>query len=548
MSLNKLSTEKRTKNKNPYFMDIIKSHLTSDEINNNQVIKNIVKKIKKIKINSLTGQKPNLTPIKDIKDEKQKNLINNINSFRKIIYDYNKNQKVPKKNEVKVYKGQKNYDFSKLYNQAKKNNNLEQKEMLEEIKQLYNNNNISLPYIEKNMFKDNLLLINEKKIKNSIEFKLTTEKSNKNSLSYLTSIQKSINNKIIGKEKKAQFPKIKESLGKDVLITRNEIKEEKNIFSKNPKNDIASIKETINDMDDIDYFFDSNNKQYFNYLKDPESIKNSRNSSLINNSIKENKEDNAIDIFKLKVKKTKNNDKISYSKPISGINNNSQINIYNLNYNSHNKKTKLLNKNYSMDNIKENKINKLIKLKKIYLNGKIKNLDLKKKENKDTNSNIINLKNQPRKKSTEEQKRLSIRIPTLHSFQQSIDLAPSNLRVSLPLSKRPDYYNQKPKVESIYNKIKNKDDNLNSNDLIKNYLKSRKYNVEQNIEPIDICYHYQNIKENIFRNDYFKKYIRLKKFSGFEESTYENIKNEYDNSINKLNSLADDVNKIISNL
>ena len=27
-----------------------------------------------------------------------------------------------------------------------------------------------------------------------------------------------------------------------------------------------------------------------------------------------------------------------------------------------------------------------------------------------------------------------------------------------------------------------------------------------------------------------------------------NIKNEYDNSISKLNSLADDVNKIISNL
>ena len=521
MSLNKLSSEKRTKNKRPYIMDLIKSHLTSDEINNSQIIKNIVKKIKKIKINSLTGQKPNLTPIKDIKDEKQKNLINNINSFRKIIYDYNKNQKVPKKNEVKVYKGQKNYDFSKLYKQVKKSNNLEQKEMLEEIKQLYNKNNISLPYIEKNMFKDNLLLINENKIKNSIEFKLTTEKSNKNSLSYLTSIQKSINNKIIGKEKKIQFPKIKESLGKDVLITRNEIKEDKNIFSKNPKDDITSIKETINDMNDIDYFFDSNNKQYFNYLKDPESIKNSRNSSLINNSIKENKEDNAIDIFKLKVKKTKNNDKISYSKPISGVNNNSQINIYNLNYNSLNKKTKLLNKNYSMDNIKENKIKNLIKLKKIYLNGKIKNLDLKKKENKDTNSNIINLKNQARKKSTEEQKRLSIRIPTLHSFQQSIDLAPSNLRVSLPLSKRPDYYNQKSKVESIYNKIKNKDDNLNSNDLIKNYLKSRKYNVEQNIEPIDICYHYQNIKENIFRNDYFKKYIRLKKFSGFDESTYE---------------------------
>ena len=68
------------------------------------------------------------------------------------------------------------------------------------------------------------------------------------------------------------------------------------------------------------------------------------------------------------------------------------------------------------------------------------------------------------------------------------------------------------------------------------------------ISPIDICNHYQNMRENIFRNDYFKKYIKLKKLSGYDESTYENIEKEYDSYLKKLNNMGEDINKIISNI
>ena len=212
MSLNKIinKSDKNRRNKSPSELDSIKSHITAEEIDSNPLIKNIVKRIKKIKLNSITNGKPHLTPIKDIKDEKELKLVDNIDSFRKIFYDYNINQKVLRNNEPKVYRGEKVYNFSKLYKYVKKKNNLEQKQMLEEIQGLYKNKDISLPSIDTNLFNDNLLILNESNIKNSIDNKLISDKSNKNSLVFLKKMQKNINNQILGKNV-AQFPRIRES-------------------------------------------------------------------------------------------------------------------------------------------------------------------------------------------------------------------------------------------------------------------------------------------------------------------------------------------------
>ena len=111
MSFNKIKTkiEKRKRNKSPCESEVIKSHISSDEINSNPLIKDLTKKITKIKLDSLTKVKPHLTPIKNIKDEKENKLIDNINSFRQIYYEYNQNQKYPKKSELKAYKGEINY-------------------------------------------------------------------------------------------------------------------------------------------------------------------------------------------------------------------------------------------------------------------------------------------------------------------------------------------------------------------------------------------------------------------------------------------------------
>ena len=556
MSLDKIITKpeilKRIKSKNN--INLIKSHISVDEINSNPLIKDIVKKIRKIKLNSLTNLKPHLTPIKDIKNEKVLKLVDNVDSFREIFYNYNINQKVPKNNEPKVYRGQKNYNFSKLYKYVKEKNNLEQKEMLEEIEGIYKNNNFSLPSIDKNLFNGNLLLINENSIKNSIEYKLSSEKSNKNSLTFLKKMQKNINDQIVGKNN--NFSKLGE-FNTDIInndkITNNKpiIKEIKESIPKSRKY-IDSIKETINDIDDLDYFFDSNNKEYFNYLKKPESIKNSKNSTRVNSSLLDfpNQSNKNIDIYKLKIRNgiKKNNscpdisDKnhINFNK----INNINDINIYNINYYKEkpNKEKKIV-KNNSMDNI--NNINKdktknLIKIKKLYLNGELK-VPLNKK--------ILDLKIQINDKILPRDKRISINVQKPVTFDKLINLLPqNNLRASMPFSKRQnDILNsEKSTLEQLYEKIKIKEDFLESNDLIKNYLKNKRYNIEPKIAPIDICEHYQNMRDRIFRKDYFKKYIKLKKSSGYDSSSYENIKNEYNNSLNKLNNLAEDVNKVIS--
>ena len=560
MSLNKIITkqEKIQKIKNKNYLNIIKSHISVDEIDSNPLIKDIVKRIKKIKLNHLTNSKPHLTPIKDTKNEKEIKLVDNIDSFRKIYYEYNLNQKVPKNNEQKVYTGQKNYNFSKLYNIVKGRNNLEQKEMLEEIEGIYKKSDFSLPNIDKNLFNRNLLLLNENNIKNSIEYNLTTDKSNKNSLSFLKKINKSINDQIVGKSN--IFSKQKDSdIKNNYYITNNIYKKDKEKVPESRKY-INSIKETINDIDDLDYFFDSNNKEYFNYLKNPDSIKNSKISTRVNSSHLDfpSQKNNNIDIYKLKLK-----DKIKNNKSCSDINNNNSIksindiNIYNINsFKKKFIKEKKLFNNKSTNNInnindKNDKTNNLIRIKKLYLNGEIK-VPLKKK--------FLDLKIQTNEKilPLPTNKRISIDIKKNKrtsfdnlSFEKLIKLLPkSNMRASMPFSKRQKSILRKSKseLELLYDKVKKKKDSLDADNLIKKYLKNKNYNIEPKISHIDVCNYYQNIRDHILGNDYFRKYIRLKKKSGYEESNYESIKKDYDNSLNKLNNIADDVNKVISNL
>ena len=439
MSLNKKINKsvKNRRNKSPSDLDKIKSHITAEEIDSNPIIKNIVKRIKKIKLNSITNGKPHLTPIKDIKDEKEIQLVDNIDSFRKIFYDYNINQKVLRNNEPKVYRGEKNYSFSKLYKYVKKKNNLEQKQMLEEIQGLYKNQNVSLPSIENNLFKDNLLVLNETNIKNSIDNKLISEKSNKNSLAFLKKMQKNINNQILGKV--VPFPRLRESivdiknnpLGKDIMITK-QLKELKDNIP-NSKKYINNIMETINNIDELDNFFDSNSQEYLNYLKNPESKKTSKFSTRVNSALFEfpnqnNGADN-IDIYKLRMNKIKNNyhilETIKQDKScpdifdnnkinINNNNINNNVNIYDINYKETINKTKILNKNNSMDKINDGKKNSLIKLKKIYLNNNIRPTI--------NNKNKINLQIQTNEKLLSPDSRISINVQKPDSYDKLIHL------------------------------------------------------------------------------------------------------------------------------
>jgi hypothetical protein len=120
----------------------------------------------------------------------------------------------------------------------------------------------------------------------------------------------------------------------------------------------------------------------------------------------------------------------------------------------------------------------------------------------------LDLKIQTNDKILPRDKRISINVQKPVTFDKLINLLPqNNLRASMPFSKRQnDILNsEKSTLEQLYEKIRIKEDFLESNDLIKNYLKNKKYNIEPKITPIDICDHYQKMRDRIFKNDYFKK-------------------------------------------
>ena len=591
----KIKLLKNQRNHSSIQKEILKSHMSADEIAIHPVIGDLTKKVKRIKFASLINVKPKLTPIEDIKDEKKIKLIEKVNSFRKILYDYNKSQKYPKNDEINIYKGLKKYNFYEKYKIIKNHDILEEKQMLEEIETLYNNKDVSVPSLTKNdnnLFKGNLLLLNEKNIKNSILYQLTTDKSNKNSMSFLKKIQKKINNQILGKP---PLPKIlKVNKGYNIKVPKetkdNNNKTEKIFYNKQnieeiskSQNYINSIKETINTIDDIDYFFDSNNKEYFNYLKNQNSKISTRVNSalgvfpLTNTNLNNNAHNSAINICDLKnnfkfinqdTNKNKsnldifrinlNNEHFSNFKDINKKNEKNS-NVINFQFDNKiiNNTVKNNNRNNSIDysNIGQIDFTKkpnLIKIKKINLNAnkdKISpSLNLNFNSTKNNKSSFLKVqiieRSVDRKKTTINFNHKNVTFDKLSSFY------PLERRKSLP-----HIYGDKPIhepksiVENLYDKIREKDDTLEYDFLIKNYLKSRRYNLEAKISPSDVCNNYQIVRENIVRNDFLKRNIRLKRICGFDDSaSLEKIKSDYEKNKIEINNVADEMNKVFSKL
>ena len=74
-------------------MDLLKNHMTLDEINRNPTLSSALSNNKALKFSLLTSKENNIFPSL-IKNQKKQKLINSINTFRKAYFDYNKNVKV----------------------------------------------------------------------------------------------------------------------------------------------------------------------------------------------------------------------------------------------------------------------------------------------------------------------------------------------------------------------------------------------------------------------------------------------------------------------
>ena len=453
--------------------EIFRKYLTIEDIKRHPEITPAIKGDKKVKLDILTNQKPKVINIKGVNNQKRIKFVSKLNSFHKLFFDNFKNN-INSKEEIDSL-NQENKNFSKNY---KHSNNNYVKDKFKDIKSEYEKRNYYVSPIEgsKNIFNGNILLSNREELKNYILYDLGTSLGNCKSLSFLHKINKNLGDKTSERELKSINLKLDLlNLGKDKLDKDNKMTIQKT------QDDINNVKETINCMDDINYFFDIDNKQYLDNLKNDSRGSSAKISTRVNS---------ALNILE-NVKYPNNNNyprEINLSKLKSLIPNEINKNISNNN-------RKLIKKPNRM-----NYINR-------YRNSKL--------------SNLLTENNNNSKKDLKHNKYY---IKT----SENQDLKKSNLEI-------------------LYDRISKKDDLLNYQKEIKNYLSNKKYDVSIKMNPSSVCNNFENCREKIYQSECLKNDMQLRKQLGRIELNSQRINT--DNKIkNKINNIEDKVIKLFCDI
>ena len=239
--------------------EIFNKYLTIEEIRKHPEITPAIKGDKKFRLDILSRQKLKIINIKGIQNQNRLKFISRLNSFHKLYFDSYKNT-INSKDEINAL-NQENRLFSQKYKNSKINKNMDK---FNDIKAQYEKRNYYVSPMDgnKNIFNGNILLSSRDELKNYIVYDLGTPFSNIKSLSFLHKINAKLGDKTSEKELKVINHKLDLiSLGMDKIQ-----KDQKNEIQKTQK-DILNVKETINSIDDMNYFYDMDTKQYLDTLK-----------------------------------------------------------------------------------------------------------------------------------------------------------------------------------------------------------------------------------------------------------------------------------------
>ena len=297
--------------------EIFKKYIKVEDIKKHPEITPAIRGDQKIKLDILSVQKPRVINIKGIKNQNKVKFATRLNSFHKLFFDYYKNN-INSKDEINTL-SQENKYFSKNYK-----NSDNAKEIFQDIKAEYEKRNYYVSSLEgkKNLFKGNILLSNKEELKNYILYDLGAPLSNIKALSFLHKINKRLGDKTSEKE----LSKINNHLDMIALGKDKKEKAQKNEIQKT-QNDINNVKDTINSMDEINNFFDLDNKHYLEMLKNDASRGSSAKISTRVNSafncfenikyqynINQNSVDNKLILKDNSLQNIKNNNEINKTK------------------------------------------------------------------------------------------------------------------------------------------------------------------------------------------------------------------------------------------
>ena len=268
----------------------LKSQIPIKEINSHPEIFYALENNKKIRFNFLSPTKATLTNIAySHYDDKQK-IIEDLNSFGEKYLNYNKNSKFSSQYMEDLIK--ENSLFIKNYHliEEKQKQNKEQnnKDMFIELKKQYEKQGYKLNDLnekENKLFSSDLLLSGDKKekLEKYIKFQKDFGEDNRNAIMYLNNINKKVIKQTTKKRLSLDFMRENEISKKikDVKSFKflHELSKKKLKEIKKSKEEIKNLNKIINSMDEIDFFFKSDNKNYFEKLKISEKRQNSTKDS-----------------------------------------------------------------------------------------------------------------------------------------------------------------------------------------------------------------------------------------------------------------------------
>ena len=480
MSFNSINSEQSPKNilsSNKF----IESYASLSEKKKYPEISLALKKDKKIRFGLLSNLKPKLIDVKGINSENKLKLVDRINSFRKIYFDNYHNQGFSMK-EIRTLKKENSF-FSKNYKIMKEKSGENKKQYFKDIK--YLDKKISF-YFNINDFWGVVI--------------------------FLYKIQNKIINRRNVKEGKPQF-----------IVYKNPLLEHKSNFDKivrdkkkeikKSKSEIKKIRNTLNIMDEIDFFFNSDSKQYLDMLKYEDSRESSAKISTRVNS--------PIGLF----------ENIKFCKNLNLYNNRNNI-LENINTENTNATNNANNITETVNSPVNNNNNNILDLSDFRNNGPIternnnihinvikrnKKRETKKNSNSVDNNNNMNLDNKKK-----------IRIKTRM------------------LTRKNNKENFKTTLERLYERITKKGNNnnlLKFNNQINKYINSHKskfpFSFEgiKDLSPYNLSNKIENVRQKICNRNYIKDDVYLRKNNG---GTME--------SINKLNkqdfNLKENITKI----
>lgn len=456
-SFNQKSSSNDSLNKKEHDKQIF-SKLSSEDYQEHPELYSAVNYDKQITFDFLSKDKPKISiRPRNTNNKHNDDLEDSINSFRKVYFEYNQNEKKSFHNYYAIQK--ENTIFTRQYSNLQKRNEKLNKEFSQfsDIKTQYEKKGVKVPKLSfsHNIFNQNILLLGENEIEKFMRFNQGAKENQSKSMKYLEKLNDNILNlQITGKKNDLLGGMIKTRRVKisNILNTNDNSNNGKKLtmspsqeINMNTK-EIIKTKDTFNNMDEIDDFF-SAKKNYY-------GIRGKYNCGSRETSGK----------ISTRVNSALNNE------------------LTNIKYQS------VLNQKRIISGLKKKiSISQISSIENTINDSKIKPSGLTRKSIR----NVYNYISNNRKSNSQSCK-------------------------NILLNSKP-----KSDLENLYEEIRNVDNSMKYNSKIKEFLTSHNYVVTQEVSPRIINQEINNSRDKFFTNDIIKKDVELRKLKKIKGESYE---------------------------